>query len=853
MNLLLLFDLAAKSAGILLLAFAVQSLWRRASAAQRCVVWFAAFAALLLLPLTLLIQPQWTLLRRVPAAPAPITPLEVNFAAFAEAPLAPHAELPKPTTWRPRLSPLQAVGAVWLAGVFLLLGHRWLGSWRLRRLRSQSASCSVARIVQPVADLSRSLGIRRRVEIRTTSSITVPVTWGVLNPVILVPRAAQDWSEEALSAALLHELAHIRHWDAATRWLATLACALHWWNPLAWLAAGAWRAAQEQAADDVVLRSGASAQDYALQLLQAARSFQQTGLLRAPLLAMARPATLEARLSAIMDAKRNRRRLDRRGLWMAVLGTVVFLGGLSSLRLQGEPAKAQPSPTAANFIPTPGEKLIAVEVKVLEAPSTRLTKDPRIVSGKVISAREANLLAQDLLKESEVKVSAYPRMLTRDRLELMCRSVVNYPLPNGQPPLAIGTVIKLLPSISGEKVNIDADISFSRNIGEENAFPVVSTRTLNTSAEIPPGHAIIWALKSEDNHPDQIFLLTPSIIVASQTATVPDARQLAAKIILPHIQLAGTSVDEAVEFLRVKSRTSGVEGAENLNITVQGKSPPALLTLDLKDIPLDESLRYVAGLSDLELRFEGNSIILAPPGTPAIPAPTLAPKPATAKTPSPVEQKAASIILPSVQFSEATFDEAVEYFRVKSRQIDPQKAGVNIVVPPGPTTVSLNLALQNVPLSTALHYVAQLSNLDLRYQENAVILTRRENSQASLPDSGLTPASRAVAKAKAIILPSVVFSGASLTEAVEYLRIKGREFAPDKQGINIIISQPPNGIAAVINGRVITRAEVQGATPGITYDLRQISLLQALQTAATQAEFTVQADDEALILVPVKK
>ena len=93
------------------------------------------------------------------------------------------------------------------------------------------------------------------------------MTWGVLRPVILLPADAGDWPEERLTTALLHELAHVRRWDFLTQLAARAACAIYWFNPLAWLALARVRREQEQAADDVALGCGLDRYAYAGHLL----------------------------------------------------------------------------------------------------------------------------------------------------------------------------------------------------------------------------------------------------------------------------------------------------------------------------------------------------------------------------------------------------------------------------------------------------------------------------------------------------------------------------------------------------------------------------------------------------------
>jgi len=71
---------------------------------------------------------------------------------------------------------------------------------------------------------------------------------------------------------MLHELAHVRRWDIAGNWALVLIRAIHWWNPVYWLAAARFRSLREQACDTFVIRKAEeqSAQSYGALLLKLA-------------------------------------------------------------------------------------------------------------------------------------------------------------------------------------------------------------------------------------------------------------------------------------------------------------------------------------------------------------------------------------------------------------------------------------------------------------------------------------------------------------------------------------------------------------------------------------------------------
>lgn len=93
-----------------------------------------------------------------------------------------------------------------------------------------------------------------RFEIRQSDMIASPISYGILKPVILLPKTV-DWSDTvALNYILTHEYIHIKTSDIILKWLATAALCIHWFNPAVWLMYSLVNRDIELACDESVVR-----------------------------------------------------------------------------------------------------------------------------------------------------------------------------------------------------------------------------------------------------------------------------------------------------------------------------------------------------------------------------------------------------------------------------------------------------------------------------------------------------------------------------------------------------------------------------------------------------------------------
>lgn len=98
------------------------------------------------------------------------------------------------------------------------------------------------------------MGVGERIGLYASQSLPNPAVIGLWRPRLVVPaRLLGSLDAEQLRGILLHELAHVRRHDVAIGWLAALVCAVHWFNPMMWLALGRMRADRELACDELAM------------------------------------------------------------------------------------------------------------------------------------------------------------------------------------------------------------------------------------------------------------------------------------------------------------------------------------------------------------------------------------------------------------------------------------------------------------------------------------------------------------------------------------------------------------------------------------------------------------------------
>ena len=96
--------------------------------------------------------------------------------------------------------------------------------------------------------------------------------------------------------------------------------------------------------------------------------------------------------------------------------------------------------------------------------------------------------------------------------------------------------------------------------------------------------------------------------------------------------------------------------------------------------------------------------------------------------------KIRSFIIPAVNLQGASLDEVVEYLRIRCRELDPQKRGVDFVLKVTPDTAAkpVSLSMVNVPVEEVLRYATEMTGTVYRPEEYAITITSRSEQSSAL-------------------------------------------------------------------------------------------------------------------------
>lgn len=166
-------------------------------------------------------------------------------------------------SWWQQFNWKQGIAILWFLGCGLMLGRLVFGLRTLNKLRKNSQTAP-GWLQQLLSECAKQLNIRSRVELRLSKEIAVPMLFGLLRPVIVLPSWCVDkFSHAELRLMLMHELAHWKYRDTWALLAKQLIEAMFFFHPAVWYAGRQMVKEAETACDDIVVMSSQQSTIYA--------------------------------------------------------------------------------------------------------------------------------------------------------------------------------------------------------------------------------------------------------------------------------------------------------------------------------------------------------------------------------------------------------------------------------------------------------------------------------------------------------------------------------------------------------------------------------------------------------------
>lgn len=192
-------------------------------------------------------------------------------------------------------------------------------------------------------------------------------------------------------------------------------------------------------------------------------------------------------------------------------------------------------------------------------------------------------------------------------------------------------------------------------------------------------------------------------------------------IVVPSIEFADTPISDAIEFLVQRSRELDSAEADpqkkGINVVLLGDFKDTQLSMRLADVPLGVVLSLVAELADAKVEIGSEAIMISRGCS------YEAVKRESGS--EPLEAKLRQIMIPSIEFQDTPFKDALDFLQQRSVELDKGAGegtrGVNVVLK-NDQPVAVTLRLHEVSLYTALEMTVRAAGCQMEIREHLVFV-----------------------------------------------------------------------------------------------------------------------------------
>jgi len=235
---------------------------------------------------------------------------------------------------------------------------------------------------------------------------------------------------------------------------------------------------------------------------------------------------------------------------------------------------------------------------------------------------------------------------------------------------------------------------------------------------------------------------TPAICLTASTKeairaaeTSQDQKNLQKKLdslIIDRMEFVDTPVQPIVNWIRMRSKELDPKGGGInilLKINPQNAESIPLITMDFKNISIGEIIRYVCLNCKLKYKIEDYVVIITDDDS-------MKDKSVVTAANKELQKKLATLIVDNMEFEELPVSECFILIVGKSRELDPDKTGVNIFLQVSKASMGkpITMSVSKIPLQSLINSICQATGLDYRIEKYAIAIFDKEPANKS-PDT----------------------------------------------------------------------------------------------------------------------
>ncbi|WP_395752279.1 M56 family metallopeptidase [Prosthecobacter sp.] len=486
------------------------ALHRHLGARMRYALWLPVLVVLLM---PVLPQSRWSIEHVFQASPQPehINPMPGPLPVVQSAPVdfVSPAPQPDPINWQ------RIFQFAWICVSSVMLTFGGVSFILTLRRFKKSRHPASEELLATLSQIARDMRLRHVPRVLIASSISSPAVTGLLRPTLLLPAEFdREFTPEEARLVLRHELMHLKRGDLPLNALMCVLMALHWFNPLLWIAFFKIRADREAACDSQVLHDAPNDRRiaYGHALLKVETAFCPRGFSLGFVGIFQRGFALRSRIQSI--AAHRKQHPAMQAVMSVCIALMTFFGATRAQ--QATPAEKAP--------------LIAIEMRIIEFKKPtdwnfggKLPAEETLsFIFEELSSDKLAVQLREMLKDENATTTSYPRMVTKDKNELVVKSIVNTPFKGGYLP--IGLVCKFTPALHGTQVRLDIDITDSDLIDPATGavvsefkgdYPTARSRVYRGSHEIEDGNSCViagWENGKPQGRLPLLYIITPHVI-----------------------------------------------------------------------------------------------------------------------------------------------------------------------------------------------------------------------------------------------------------------------------------------------------------------------------------------------------